>query len=855
MSNYEPFFSLQRPLFDSNGDRSFVYESDQLKSAADAFKVAFSKPAPVLCVSGQHGCGKSSTVNFALNQLGEKTRRISVGRVRLSEDEVIDLLLEKLDVDDAAGGTIKKLGRFTKRIEELRVGGERVVVIVEDAIRTGANILSELEVLCGGDGGADVGLIICGDENLRALLKTPELAPLSQRMNDFVRLAPFAVDELEDYLRHAVSEAGGDYDSIFGKDYAGLTHILSCGVPRVANKLTEASLAAAAKAGQRRVSCALLADIARSRFDIETELPVYRKAPEVPKREPIVAAPAAPEIAPEPAPKEAAADPRSRQIPDVTALTGSRAPIVTDVHSEAADVEIPHLIQDTQPELKALTANFDVADHADETDSSGAFVSLPNLEDLTAEFAAVSQMIESLPTSRYEEDEENTEIEDAFSDFGMLDKALQPAQADQPENVPEETPTVDATSTALPKLSVPQDPTLNEASLDNIDASAPQVPTLRPASEKPPEVMEDPAPLASNASTPEMPVLEVELPELAPEEPAPMQDTAETRGGPERMNAESKADPASTQSAETESAVKSEIAPAKVEAAIEAVELNDWDRDPTLAELRPDLDALELAMGEDIELASEPDPRPVVKPEPKVVLKPAAMPEITLDNSIQEKVEQAAAESSEQAQAIEAKRSGTPSDTEVHRMMEDLSNASSLEDMDDRLAETLFGDEINLVASQVLKAARESMDKKTSETPLELSLESTAENLVPTATPAAKPASSEKANATPDQYPEDEGEVIDLKSMRPNSGLDMSASQRLRTVRALNAGMGAATPPSLQKQKTAAAPKEKPVPIEDQIDLSMTATFKALKIDPSALQQEEEETEKKGFFSRFRNKG
>ena len=70
---------------------------------------------------------------------------------------------------------------------------------------------------------------------------------------------------------------------------------------------------------------------------------------------------------------------------------------------------------------------------------------------------------------------------------------------------------------------------------------------------------------------------------------------------------------------------------------------------------------------------------------------------------------------------------------------------------------------------------------------------------------------------------------------------------------------GAAPAEPQAAQKPAAAPqppKEKPVPIEDQIDISMTATFKALKLDPEQFEkQEEEQEEKKGFFSRFRKKG
>ena len=63
--------------------------------------------------------------------------------------------------------------------------------------------------------------------------------------------------------------------------------------------------------------------------------------------------------------------------------------------------------------------------------------------------------------------------------------------------------------------------------------------------------------------------------------------------------------------------------------------------------------------------------------------------------------------------------------------------------------------------------------------------------------------------------------------------------------------------PASRCQAEIRAPKEKPVPIEDQIDISMTNTMKALNIDPEMLEppKEEEDAPKGGFFSRFREKG
>jgi hypothetical protein len=83
-------------------------------------------------------------------------------------------------------------------------------------------------------------------------------------------------------------------------------------------------------------------------------------------------------------------------------------------------------------------------------------------------------------------------------------------------------------------------------------------------------------------------------------------------------------------------------------------------------------------------------------------------------------------------------------------------------------------------------------------------------------------------------------------------GLDISASQRLATVRALNTGKTDEPP-----QQTAGAPPPgvSPDPIEEQITTSLTQTMKALKVNPEprAVNDDDDDDERKGgFFSRFR---
>lgn len=768
MSEYQNHFGLQHSVFKNKNGADFFFASDQLKQVIALFAQALQTQNPSVAVAGPAGCGKSVAVACALTLLPGEFVIAKVGRSKLGADEIVDQILRELGVTDLSGGTLKKVGLLKDKVCQLRLESKRLVIMVENGAMTGEDTLAEIDVLCSSEAG--IAMVICGDEELPGLIEHDSLSQARTRLAGTAEMGPLAVDELESFVKSAVTQAGGNYDALFSKDYAGLLHILSCGILRDAHNLTEASLVASASASEKKVSCATLADVARHQFGITTEIPVHRANP---------------------------------------------APVIAEAPTPAAaedDFEIPELIQDTQPEIKALDPSAIDEPEEDRTPTLAEIAAeldddheqLPDLKELTAEFAAVSQMLEAL------------EID--------------------------ETPADDVVEEAVDEPPVAESP-LEEV----VTVKEPVVPA--PVTE--PEA-QDPA---------------VELPVIEESQTETLTDVAE---------------PLEVPSVETVTDIAETVEPLVAEAPPETnpEDVPAWERDPTLAQLRPDLDALELALHEDVDeeaLAAEQQ-EPVEEEPEEEESEPAVVPEITLDDSIQEKVDR---ESAELAAARAAENGETeddedeqsgPSDTEVHRMMEDLSKANSLEDMDDKLAETLFGDEINMVASQVLKVAREKLEADEQESkdapPVELSLEQTGESKV---------LSDDEPTETEDdlrkQFEDTWGEVpgeaetIDLKGNQPEAGLDSSASQRLATLRALNANLGKPTPASggtqagNRKSEAAAAekkaPKPPPVPIEDQIDISMTATFKALKIDPEALaqQEEEEEKEKKGFFSRFRKKG
>ncbi|MCH7835180.1 MAG: hypothetical protein IH911_08925, partial [Proteobacteria bacterium] len=292
-------------------------------------------------------------------------------------------------------------------------------------------------------------------------------------------------------------------------------------------------------------------------------------------------------------------------------------------------------------------------------------------------------------------------------------------------------------------------------------------------------------------------------------------------------------------------------------------EVPAWDRDPTLAELRPDLDALEQAMaaaqGQGLDSEEDEAPKPDTS-NGTADGKPAGVPEITLDDSIQVKVDQAGLElrqleeeqaarraakanksnehktnkpTPDQAAAANDANSSKLSPVELQQIAADLAKAKTIEDVDDKLAETLFGDEINFVAAQVIANP-------------------------PAADPATPPQAPPTNKAAPSAVAAPPAPAIDTSTAPTYANApSMTQSQRLRTVKALNTGSRRKSAPAVAPiaAKNAASPpplpaSDQPESIEAQISTSVTQSLKAL--DEKSIAVADDDAKKSGFFGRFK---
>ena len=859
---YEKHFGLERSPFRAKATGADVFVGPQTASTMAGFRKALATQDAVVTVSGPVGTGKTTLVERAVDAMGTKYKTIRVGRMAMDSSDVLEALLVVLGVQDRPAGTIQRFAALRKKLKELQDRDVRVFILIEDALRAGIDTLAELEALTAADAGESDGasIVIMGDERLAEFMQSPQLGQLQQRIRQRHTIYPQCGAEMRAYLMHCFRQVGGDFEGIFDGRSVALLKELSGGVPRIANNLIESTLAAAAAKGLDTIPATLIAEVASAEYGLMVEDFDFTS----PSPEPSVAEAGA-EAAIEPIADTAAA----RQADQPAELESETA--ATDVEQEAVEPvdDSPRLIHDTLPDLEVLSPNYAELAKGDDNRREAFDVIAPQSE-------AVAEVTpEPEPEAEPEAEPEPEEVAEIVPEpepeavAEIIPEPEPEAVAEiipepQPEAVAEEIPELEPTQDAAEEIAPQLMPEPVQLAVNDIEHM--NVPEMDVTGDMTAELTSVPEPGEAETSIPE-PVaalspeaLAEDIPELIPElSPVPLADVVpdhlpeseslavaddipELAPEPEvvaDLIPELKPEPAAEFFEEITPELVANPEPVLAIENADISESPEWEQEPTFAELKPDLDALEQAMAF-AQGASTKQSESKTSDEGSLydrVTMCEEMPEITLDKTIETGIENMQADDGDENRPMTPLKKSA---AELDKIASEIGMASTLEDFDDKMAETLFGTGISMIAAQ-LTIKQPTREPANDEIRLELE----------TPTPASPPPAMEPPSASPVAEASEEitltsGTPVDAGAMLP------TATQRLKTVRALNA----APVPSSQKAKPAPVngPTEvaAPAPIEDQIKTSITQTLKALEIPDDLEDDEPEEAPKRGFFSRFR---
>ncbi len=245
MSSYfsftrEPFSRELGPheVFVSRGHRELLA---RLRHAIDTGSLAV--------ITGQVGCGKSTTIRSCIHSLdASRYRYIYLASSALSPAEFYRCLLHQVGVRPGRGISENKR-LVTDAMMDMHQKGIRSIVVIDESQELPVPMLSELRFALNyrADSFSPLMVILSGQPRLAETLRLQVLECIRQRISVHYRLPCLGEDEVSGYILHHLKVAGCDRQ-IFTDDAIGLIYQYSKGAPRRVNNICRYALIAAAQA-------------------------------------------------------------------------------------------------------------------------------------------------------------------------------------------------------------------------------------------------------------------------------------------------------------------------------------------------------------------------------------------------------------------------------------------------------------------------------------------------------------------------------------------------------------------------------------------------------------------------------
>jgi type II secretory pathway predicted ATPase ExeA len=876
---YEKHFGLKSRPFRPGPDASGIFVGPAQVKVMASLKKALAPADAVVSVTGAVGVGKTTVVNRALESLIGKRAVARVGRMQLAADEVLELLLTEFAVSRQPNGTIQRFAAFKRLLHDWAAGGTRAFIIVEDAERIGNDALIELEALTASESADSAGacIVLMGQPSLAEQLSQPALARLRQRIRLRQAISPFTAPEVQGYIKHCIRAVGGEADAIFDPGAVDMLYRCSEGVPRVVNNLCESVMAAAAEAGAILIMPQLVQHIANEEFGLQPTLPpgrirLLRKADrDAGSPTPLTATPHRATLDSKPSPAPATAEPVVKVdaaapepvvtefepipvIPFTPEPEVRRPPLANRATAPAAAGELPKTLPASEPPKAPAAIELPKTPTVTQVPKVAAATVQPKAPatPVVPKAPAVTQVSNTAAVAEAPKAPAVKVVPELPAAMIVEAKSGEPPFEEIPELIQDTQPQLTAlpADTDLPDLTDLVFPAKS-------NGAAAVMPKTKPAAEYTLPTLDDIPTLSGDMRIDTRAKSSTPKPAQPEVRPAGAGSPKVAQTTPVKAEAvQSK--PATIKKADDPPSAP-EVDVSKGDTTI--TEIPAWDRDPTLAELKPDIAALEAA------LAAVPEPPastagngsvkpapvpPAAKPKVREPAHNFNLPEITLEKELQVK----------EIEAQELLRKSSPPDTrevdadlavkrkhgfDLDRLAAELGKARSLEDVDDKLAETLFGEEMAAAAAEVaaMVAADAAANKPAHND--NAKVPNRAEATAKTTEPAASvPATASRAAAAISP-PANSHRPATAKIGTP------PASLKPATV----AGPAIEITLAVDPEPLPAPPVAIPEPIEEQFGTSMTATLKALSAAQVAKMDEPDKDDKekapRRLFGLFRS--
>jgi general secretion pathway protein A len=262
---YLQFYGLRDIPFSLTPDPRFLYFTASHREVMANLHYGIQHGKGLIVATGEVGTGKTTMLRAMISRLDRSVLTSYIFNPGLEVPELYQHLATDFGLGPytSKADALQKLGRLLMMRHSR---GLRTVLVVDEAQGLSRELLEEVRLLLNFETYTEkqLQIVLTGQPELRAVLNSPELRQLKQRISLRCEIKPLKADEVAGYIRTRLKVAGASRLDLFTADAVALIYRASEGIPRLINNICDNALLNGYATNTRMVHADIIAEVAES---------------------------------------------------------------------------------------------------------------------------------------------------------------------------------------------------------------------------------------------------------------------------------------------------------------------------------------------------------------------------------------------------------------------------------------------------------------------------------------------------------------------------------------------------------------------------------------------------------------
>lgn len=239
---YEAFYGLTNKPFQLNPDPGFYFGSKQHRRAKAYLEYGVQRSEGFIVITGEIGAGKTTVVRGLLDSLdANKVVAANLVTTQLDAEDTLRLVGAAFGVRVKDASKAEVLMALEAFLVTQVSQGKRCLLIVDEAQNLTRKAVEELRMLSNFQFGQQALLqtFLVGQPEFRAVLQSPDMQQLRQRVTATCHIGPLDRNETQGYIEHRLKCASANGRPDFDSPAFDAIFLASGGIPRRINLLCD----------------------------------------------------------------------------------------------------------------------------------------------------------------------------------------------------------------------------------------------------------------------------------------------------------------------------------------------------------------------------------------------------------------------------------------------------------------------------------------------------------------------------------------------------------------------------------------------------------------------------------------